>query len=99
MVNDRLEWAQAEEIGLGSEAWAALSLFDWAISVVPIDGPRTLGSSCRKNNGNAKQKMTEKQLKYSFAYTKFHIGMYTTSIGAVIAFLKFNPKLVAGGEQ
>lgn len=44
------------------------------------------------------ERMSDTQLKYLFDYTKFHIGMYTTLTGAVLAFLKFNPKFIAGGE-
>jgi hypothetical protein len=45
-----------------------------------------------------KEKVSESQLKFLFDYTKFHIGMYTTLMGAVVAFLKFNAKFTAAGE-
>jgi hypothetical protein len=53
--------------------------------------------SVRHETGE-KERMSEGQLKFLFDYTKFHIGMYTTLIGAVIAFLKFTPGFTPGGE-
>jgi hypothetical protein len=45
-----------------------------------------------------KETMSDRQLKFLFDYTKFHIGLYTTLMGAVVAFLKFTHGL-SEGEQ